>query len=95
MDALFQDLRYAVRTLRKSPAFALAAIATIGLGAGATTAIFSTVNAALLRPLPFPYPNDLYTLRTAISTSRLTSGMVAPLELTVLKPRYRDLAFAR
>ena len=47
-----KNVAYAVRTLQRSPGFALTAIATIALGIGATTAIFSVVNAILLRPLP-------------------------------------------
>jgi hypothetical protein len=59
VDTLRQDLLYTVRTLRANPGFALTAILTLALGIGATSAIFSAVNAVLLRPLPFSDPNRL------------------------------------
>src|SRR5438093_12733336 len=81
METLFQDLRYAVRQLLKTPAFTLAAVSTLAIGIGATTAIFSTVNATLLRPLPYPHPEELVALRTTYTDGRVTTGLIAPVEV--------------
>jgi len=81
---MLQDLRLALRGLRLQPGFSAVAILTLALGVGATTAIFSAVNAVALKPLPFHEPENLYRLKTKLSDGRISAGTVSYAELTRL-----------
>ncbi|MGH9615784.1 MAG: ABC transporter permease [Acidobacteriaceae bacterium] len=77
MKNLANDLRYALRQLRKSPGFTLTAILTLALGIGATTAIFSVVDGVLLRPLPFHDPGQLVALGDHLQGISLGANFIA------------------
>jgi predicted permease len=73
LESAGQDLRYGVRTLRKSPGFAMVAVLTLALGIGASTAVFSLVSAILLKPLPFP-ESDRIVLPELVSPPGVNIG---------------------
>lgn len=86
------DLKLAIRSLLRQPSFAIAAAGTFALGIAASTAVFSTVNAALLRPLPYVDAQNIYSLRTTMTDGRYTSGLVGPAELLDLAAATDDIA---
>ena len=90
------DLRYAIRMLIKSPAFSVIAIVALALGIGANTAIFSVVEAVLLRPLPYPEPDKLILLREKMQL--FDSGSVSYpnyLDWRAMQRSFTDLALYR
>src|SRR5215510_12465712 len=63
LDSLDRDVRYSLRALRRHPMFTAVALLTLGIGIGATTAVFSVVNSVLIRPLPYPNADELVALQ--------------------------------
>ena len=81
MNGLIQDLRYALRQLRKSPSFTAIAVAIVALGIGANTAIFSAVYAVLIRPLPFKNADRLVFIRKQNPPRGWINNPIEPLEI--------------
>src|SRR5437762_2080631 len=96
MPTLLQDIRYAFRMIAKSPAFAILAVLAFALGIGANSAIFSVVNAVLLRPLPYPHSERL--IRLGERTPNFPFGSVSYpnyLDWRAAQRSFTDLALYR
>jgi putative ABC transport system permease protein len=78
MDTLLQDVRFGLRLLRRNPGFAVAAVLALGLGVGATTAVFTLLDRVVLRPLPYPDPERLTMVWEADDSKGLSHERISP-----------------
>ncbi|HEX6132476.1 MAG TPA: ABC transporter permease [Longimicrobiales bacterium] len=92
MPELFSDIRYAVRSLARSPGFALVALLTLALGIGANSAIFSVLNGVVLRPLPYDEPDRLVRVASRFPSLGFDKFWISPPEYMELRERTRSLA---
>ena len=87
MTTLFQDVRFGLRMLRKSPGFTAVIVLTLGFGIGANTALFSVVDAVLMRPLPFPQPGQLVAVKDDVPGANVKDAGMSEPELEDLQNR--------
>src|SRR5258708_26968574 len=89
MDALLRDIRHAVRNFARTPGFAIVTILTLALGIGANTAIFSVVNAIILRPLRYPQPGRLIFISSQFPQMGFDQFWISPPEFLEFQERTR------
>ena len=92
MTELWQDVRYALRSLRKTPGFAIVAVLTLALGIGANSAVFSVVNGVVLRPLPYADPGQLVSVSSAFPGIGFDKFWISPPEFMELREWNRSFA---
>src|SRR5258706_11720826 len=89
MDGVLRDVRHAVRNLLRTPGFAFVTILTLALGIGANTAIFSVVNAVILRPLGYPQPDRLVYISSQFPKMGFDQFWISPPEFLEFQERTR------
>ena len=92
LESVAADVRFALRTLRRAPAFTVIASTTLALGVAATTAIFSLVNGILVRPLPYPHPEQLVRLIQSYPEKGLDQWVLSHQNIVLYKSGVRDFA---
>jgi predicted permease len=91
VNTWLKDFAFGIRTLRKNPAFATTALVTLALGIGASTAIFSVVNAVLLKPLPYAQADRLVIVTSDMRARHVTDFPIAPADLKDIRDRVTTL----